>query len=297
MPLRTRSRVPDAAVEERVGRLLLRPAVPGGWVPPQVDDDPLLQTSWSRWEEQPEPGDEPEPADEPERSWAPRGEAEPDPAVEEPASSRPRLLPATLAGGRLDPGHGGAVALLLVCLLAAVVAAGVVLRGRPQEVEVPVVEQAGTALPGVASPSPTAATEVVVAVMGEVVTPGLVRLPAGSRVDDAVRAAGGLAPGGSTGLLNLARVLVDGEQVLVGPDAQPDAAQGAPAAGAAGGLVDLNRADASALDGLPGIGPVLAERIVEWRTENGGFASVDQLREVPGIGEAKYASIKNKVSV
>jgi fatty acid-binding protein DegV len=204
----------DAAVEERVGRLLLRPPVPGGWVPPADEAGPLLDPSRQQ---------EPE-----ERSWAPRPalpDAHDDAA--DPVPSRLRVLPATLAGGRLDPGHRGAIALLLVCLLAAAVAAGVVLRGRPEEVAVPVVEQAGTDLPGVAAPSPApveAPTEVVVAVMGEVATPGVVRLPAGSRVDDALRAAGGLAPGGSAGLLNLARVLVDGEQVLVGPDAQPDPA-------------------------------------------------------------------------
>lgn len=282
--------MPDAAVEERVGRLLLRPPVPGGWLPPEAEGDPLLlEDSW-----------EPEADDvEQDRSWSARPVEPPD---QERRPSRLRVLPATLAGGRLDPGHRGAIALLLVCLLAAAVATAVVLSGRPQEVPVPVVEQVGTELPGVASPSPSPTpepTEVVVAVMGEVVTPGVVRLPAGSRVDDALRAAGGLAPGGSAGLLNLARVLVDGEQVLVGPQAQPDpAAAGGPSAGAAaGGLVDLNAADASALDELPGIGPVLAERIVEWRTENGSFASIDQLREVPGIGEAKYASIKSKVTV
>lgn len=265
---------------------MLRPPVPGGWVPPAEEAGPLLDPSWD---------DEPA-----ERSWAPRPE-QPEADEPEAAPSRLRVLPATLAGGRLDPGHRGAIALLLVCLLAAAVAAGVVLRGRPEEVAVPVVEQAGTELPGVASPSPSpseAPTEVVVAVTGEVVTPGLVRLPAGSRVDDALRAAGGLAPGGSAGLLNLARVLVDGEQVLVGPDAQPDPARASgSAAGAAGGLLDLNAADAAAFEELPGIGPVLAERIVEWRTENGSFASIDQLREVPGIGEAKYASLKNKVRV
>jgi competence protein ComEA len=71
----------------------------------------------------------------------------------------------------------------------------------------------------------------------------------------------------------------------------------APGAGSADGRVDLNTADVSALDGLPGIGPVLAQKIVDWRTEHGRFASVDQLREVGGIGESKYAAVKNKVRV
>ena len=136
----------------------------------------------------------------------------------------------------------------------------------------------------------------VVAVAGKVARPGLVRLPAGSRVDDAVRAAGGVVPGTDPGLLNLARKLVDGEQVLVGVDPPPGAA---PAAGpaATGGPVDLNTATVADLDALPGIGPVLAQRIVDWRTEHGRFASVEQLREVTGIGESKYADLAAEVAV
>lgn len=278
MPLLRRPAPPDPAVEQRMGRLLVRRGVVGGWVPPEDGGTPALTVD--------------EPAQE--QSWSPR------PVVATSPSAG--LLPATLAGGRLDPGHRGAVALLLVCVVAAVVASGVVLRGRPQEVQVPALEQAGTPLPGAVEPTPVASpapTELVVAVVGEVAAPGVVRLPPGSRVDDALRAAGGLAPGGSAGLLNLARLLVDGEQVVVGPDtpADPPRGAGGPGAPGAGGLVDLNRATASDLVALPGIGPVLAERIVEWRTEHGGFSSVDQLREVPGIGEAKYGSVKAKVTV
>jgi competence protein ComEA len=188
---------------------------------------------------------------------------------------------------------------MLVALLAAVAAGGVALRARPPEVAVPVVEAAGVPLPGTsAAPSADPGGEVVVAVAGKVRTPGLVRLPTGSRVDDAVRAAGGALNGADTGLLNLARRLVDGEQVLVGIDPPPGAAPAAGAGGAgAGGLLDLNLASVSDLDGLPGIGPVLAQRIVDWRTENGRFASVDQLREVTGIGEAKYRDLEAEVTV
>jgi competence protein ComEA len=228
----------------------------------------------------------------PERSWSPR------PATA-PVVAGSSLLPDTLRGGRLDPGHRGAVALLLVCVLAAVVAGGAALRGRPEEVVVPAVEQAGEPLPGTSAEPEPEPTELVVSVAGDVVAPGLVRLPPGSRVDDAVRAAGGLAPGATYGLLNLARALVDGEQVLVGVD-PPPGAEPAPGGGSAtgsGGLLDLNAASASELESLPGIGPVLAERIVDWRTDQGRFKSVDQLREVPGIGEAKYAALKSKVTV
>ena len=217
----------------------------------------------------------------------------PDSTAEDPPDDLPLDPPA--AAHRVDPGRRGAAALVVVALLAAVVAGGVVLRGRPQEVVVPAVVASGTPLPG-ASAAPTApASEVVVAVAGAVVRPGLVRLPAGSRVDDAVRAAGGVVPGSDPGLLNLARRLVDGEQVLVGVEAPPGSVPAEPAV--EGGPVDLNTATVADLDALPGIGPVLAQRIVDWRTEQGPFASVEQLREVTGIGEAKYADLADEVAV
>lgn len=197
---------------------------------------------------------------------------------------------------RIDPGRRAAAALVVAALLAALVAGGVVLRGRPQEVVVPAVVAPGTPLPGTSAAATPPPTDVVVAVAGEVTRPGLVRLPAGSRVDDAVRAAGGVVPGADVGLLNLARRLVDGEQVLVGVDPPPGAA---PAAGPAvpGGPVDLNSATVADLDALPGLGPVLAQRIVDWRTEHGRFTSVEQLREVTGIGESKYADLAAAVAV
>ncbi len=205
--------------------------------------------------------------------------------------------PAQPAGrhGRLDPGRRGAAALVVAALLAAVVAGGVVLRGRPQEVVVPEVVATGTPLPAAAVVPTEPATEVVVAVAGKVARPGLVRLPAGSRVDDAVRAAGGVVAGADTGLLNLARKLVDGEQVLVGVEPPPGSV--ATAQGVTSGPVDLNTATVADLDALPGIGPVLAQRIVDWRTEHGRFASVEQLREVTGIGESKYADLAAEVAV
>lgn len=208
-----------------------------------------------------------------------------DPApADEPA---PRLMPPTvrelLASGRVDPGKRGAVALAVVGLVAAVLAAMLLVRGRASE-------QPLTVPPVAGSVSSSAGPELVVDVAGKVRRPGLVHLVLGARVDDALRAAGGVLPGVSTASLNLARKLADGEQVLVGAD-------GSAPGGSAGGLLDLNTATAEQLDALPGIGPVLAEKIVSWRTEHSRFASVDQLREVGGIGEAKYASIKNKVRV
>ena len=179
------------------------------------------------------------------------------------------------------------MALALVGLVATVVAGVVLLRSRPSEQPLMV---PGSVRSAAAAPTDRAG-EVVVAVAGKIRHPGLVRLPAGSRVDGAVRAAGGAAPGASTGLVNLARKLIDGTQVLIGVDPPPGAVPGtgpSAATGASGvAPIDLNAAVAGDLDHLPGIGPVLAERIVSWRTEHGRFASVDQLRQVSGIGESK----------
>jgi len=149
--------------------------------------------------------------------------------------------------------------------------------------------------------------ELVVAVAGQVARPGVVRLPPGSRVVDAVAAAGGVAPGGDPGLLNLARPLVDGEQVLVGVEAPATAAPGTPGAGpgAAGppsavapdGRLDLNLATADDLDRLPGVGPVLAERVLAHRARTGRFDSVAALREVDGIGERRFSELERLVTV
>jgi competence protein ComEA len=174
-------------------------------------------------------------------------------------------------------------------VLAAVVAGAVLLRGRSTE-------QPLTAPPVAGETASTSGPQLVVDVEGKVRRPGLVHLPDGSRVDDALRAAGGVLPGVSLLGLNLAQKVSDGQQVLVGLGPPPGAAPGAGGA-SAGGLLDLNLATVDDLDGLPGIGPVLAQRIVDWRTEHGRFASVDQLQEVSGIGSAKYSTLKSKVRV
>ncbi|MFE8959177.1 helix-hairpin-helix domain-containing protein [Streptomyces iakyrus] len=157
------------------------------------------------------------------------------------------------------------------------------------------------------------AAAIVVDVSGKVREPGIHRLPAGSRVADALHAAGGVKPGTNTDGLNRARFLVDGEQVIVGgpaPVAGPGAggtAPGGPAGSAgttgaaAGGAaapaapVPLNSATADQLDTLPGVGPVLAQHIIDYRTQHGGFRSVDELREVNGIGDRRFADLRNLV--
>ncbi|MCG5211875.1 ComEA family DNA-binding protein [Streptosporangium sp. KLBMP 9127] len=129
----------------------------------------------------------------------------------------------------------------------------------------------------------------------------MVTLPDGSRVTDAVEAAGGATRAAATRSLNLARRLIDGEQVIVGASTVPGALPlpGTVPGGAIGpgALVDLNSATAEQLDVLPGVGEVLARRIVEYRDGHGGFRSVEQLQDVSGIGNSKYADIKDKVRI
>ncbi|GAA1718573.1 ComEA family DNA-binding protein [Fodinicola feengrottensis] len=203
------------------------------------------------------------------------------------------LLPSVLRGALIDPGRRGLLAVAAVGIVAALVAGWLAWRARPVAEPVGAQVSAVRVVPSVASAAASAAI-VVVAVGGKVRRPGLVRLPAGSRVADAVAAAGGALPGVDLTSVNLARKLVDGEQVVVG-EPMP-AAPGQPAA-TAGGVINLNAATAAELDALPGVGPVLAQRIVDYRTQHGPFSSVEQLREVSGIGAAKFANLRARVTV
>jgi competence protein ComEA len=150
------------------------------------------------------------------------------------------------------------------------------------------------------------AVVVVVHVVGRVRHPGVRQLPMGSRVADAVAAAGGAAPQADLSALNLARVLVDGEQVRVpavgealapAPSGPGGGGSGGGSAGGTGAKVSLNTADIAGLDSLPGVGPVLAGRIIDWRTAHGRFTSVDELGEVSGIGEKLLAQLTPLVSL
>jgi competence protein ComEA len=186
---------------------------------------------------------------------------------------------------RVDPGGRGAFALVAVVVLVVAVVAAQAWRSRPHAVPPRPLPLASAG---------TDAARVVVDVEGAVRRPGLVTLPRGARVADAVRAAGGTRPGASTAGVNLARLVVDGEQILVGTTAP---APGGPGGSATDALVDLNTATVQQLDALPGVGPVLAQRIVDWRTAHGRFGDVGQLREVDGIGERKYADLAKRVRV
>nr|WP_078963229.1 ComEA family DNA-binding protein [Streptomyces durhamensis] len=209
----------------------------------------------------------------------------------------------------------GVVALSVILVAAAVFAVQHFWAGRTESVSAPQVVRAHTpyatredaAKPAArADASQTPAGQIVVDVSGKVRRPGVRRLPAGSRVADALRAAGGVRPGVSTEGLNRARFLADGEQVVVGAPtgaAAPPGPGPGPASGTAGGPagagpaqpVSLNTATADQLDSLPGVGPVLAQHIIEYRTQHGGFRSVDELREVNGIGDRRFGDLRNLV--
>jgi competence protein ComEA len=205
-------------------------------------------------------------------------------AVKRAAGVRERALEAV----RFHPREA-----LALCALGVLIVCGAVLayvRGRPASAAplAPVATASADA-----SPSPDGA--LVVHVVGDVNRPGVYTFASGARVLDAVRAAGGFGRDADTQAINLARPLVDGEQIVV-------PRKGAPAPDAAGsaarsGTVNINTAGVAEFDGLPGIGPVLAQRIVDYRTRHGPFRTVEDLMKVPGIGPKKFDALKGLISV
>lgn len=287
--------LPDDGGASRAGRSRLRAAAavaPGRHVLP----DPV-----------PEPGD-------PSGTGADGlpGGGPPAPGSERPDAGRRRWLDGVR--WRLPPRTAG-VALVALLLIGGAVAlrAAAQPAGEPVTIEEPAGPVAGAAGAATrapaAGPTADAAATVRVHVVGQVASPDVVVLPAGSRVGDAVAAAGGALPGADLAGLNLAAVVEDGAQIRVpAPGEVPPTAGtgGAPVAGAptaAGGTsasggapgVDVNTADSATLQTLPGIGPVLADRIVAWREEHGAFADVDALLDVPGIGPAVLGQIREQV--
>ena len=225
--------------------------------------------------------------------------------------------------GMLPP---AAIGLVGIGVIAVIIAGYSLVRGG--EPVAPVVAFPSTAGPSTSGPGTVAGTseapaekaEIVVSVAGLVRRPGLVRLPPQSRVADALEKAGGVRDGADLLSLNLAQVLSDGDQVLVGTrrggqgggdlrngdvrsavvgSGGAAGAAGAPGGGGAGSgdTVDLNSATQEQLDALPGVGPVTAQAIIAWRESNGGFSSVDQLTEVDGIGPARLAKLRELCSV
>ena len=217
--------------------------------------------------------------------------------------------PAWVSAGRLRLTSQHLAVIAIAVAMACVVTGWQVLRSVPKTQPL---ELSSTRITPSESPTPAGASSLtpsdgapassavggllVIDVTGKVRRPGIVELPAGSRVVDALKAAGGARPRADTLGLNLARVLVDGEQIVVGIDVPAATPPGSPAAGPAEGadtpMVSINTATQEELEALPGVGPVTAAAIVEWRTQHGSFSSVDELLEVSGIGEATLAEIK-----
>ncbi|WIE66357.1 helix-hairpin-helix domain-containing protein [Curtobacterium sp. MCLR17_036] len=214
---------------------------------------------------------------------------------------------------------------------------GVVVRGAPSAGGDPGADSSAVASPsrsagvgagagsGAGAAADAGSGRVVVHVLGAVRRAGVVDLPAASRVTDALERAGGATEDADLDRLNLARPLTDGERLYVPRQGQQDvpealdpvsgggggdggggagsaaggggAADGAPAGAPGAGVVDLNRADQAALETLPGIGPGLAGRIIAWRDEHGGFSAVEDLLDVSGIGDVRFAELRDRVRV
>ncbi len=253
----------------------------------------------------------------------------PEPPATGSEGSRARHLARASGGGRwrLTAHHLALIAVMVAALVA--LASWWALQAVPHDDRVPLATaqapgQLGTAsgtsgpvTPELVTPSPgrtpppppppgggpasnPAAPPLVIDVAGKVRRPGIVELPAGSRVVDALDAAGGARPGVRTAGLNLARPLVDGEQIVVGLEVPTIPAVAAPPGAVSTTTqlsVNVNTAGQPELETLPGIGPVTAQAILDYRAENGAFTSVDQLLDVSGIGDATLADIAPYVHV
>ncbi len=195
-------------------------------------------------------------------------------------SASPGSEPALRA--RVRRGAGAALILVLVGLGVAAVVTAVAPRGASTVVDV-----------AASDPAPPASVPTIyVHILGQVAAPGIYQLPDGSRVVDAVAAAGGLTTDADAAGVNLARVVGDGEQIIV-----PAVGESTAATGPGSGLVNINTADSAALETLPRIGPAMAGRIIAWREANGRFSAIEDLLDVTGIGEATFAGLKDLVTV
>jgi competence protein ComEA len=205
-----------------------------------------------------------------------------------PSAVNPRIRK-VFAAAKIERVHVKPLALLL--LLAVVFSFWMLWHSRAREIQVALPRATISDQPAsgsVVSGTTQSAVVVVVDIGGRVKHPGVYTLPTGSRAIDAVKAAGGALPGTDLTTINQAQRLEDGEQIVVGLE------QGSATTGSAThpGKVNLNSASIQDFDALPGIGPVLASRIVTWRKEHGRFKSVEDLRQVSGVGDAKFADLR-----
>lgn len=241
--------------------------------------------------------------------------------LDEDRDPRPLELPSTIATGRYVVSRQAIIGVALIVVVAVAMLGGRYVLAREDAAPEPLAVNAtaadgtdgadsadGQAPPFSSSPAGTPATassKVTVHVVGEVEQPGVVTLAAGSRVGEALDKAGGATSDAELSGVNLARPLVDGEQVVVPAPGDPPVAApsgavtGPPGSTSAEGaaVVNLNTADLPTLETLPGVGPVLAQRILDWRTEHGQFTAVEELGEVSGIGDKIYAQLSPKVTV
>lgn len=223
-------------------------------------------------------------------TWAERKTFIDDEFQHPPDSRLDRLFAAT----RIDRAHIKPLAALL--LVATAVSIWLFWHSRARETLVADPRPTVSEQLVIDSPSPQgseAPSTVVVDVGGRVKHPGVYKLPPGSRAIDALAAAGGALPGTDLTLINQAQLLEDGEQLVVGTDRGGSSTGAQPRPG----KVNLNSASTQELDALPGIGPVLAARIVAWRKANGRFKSVEDLRQVSGVGDAKFADLRPLVRI
>ncbi len=181
---------------------------------------------------------------------------------------------------------GAAIVVILVALACAVLFSATAPRGSTATVVAPTRTSVST--------GSTTDTTIFVHILGEVRSPGLYELRDGARAVDVVAAAGGFTKHADQSSVNLARFLTDGEQIVVPVEGAAPTTASTPVAGA---KVNLNTADETALETLPRVGPAMAARIIAWRTENGRFTSIDDLKSVTGIGDKTFDDLKDLVTV
>lgn len=214
--------------------------------------------------------------------------------IEPPTGLRERFV--SLSGRRSE-----ALIVVAVVAVAVIVSAGLMLRHQPAVIAPPATENKGhsASMAQVASPSPS----VLVDVSGSVKRPGVYGVGDGARIEDAIQQAGGPLPKADLGALNLAQVVIDGQQIAVPRKGEVVAPLTAGTTGgtststpAPGQMISLNSADEPTLETIPGVGPVTAQKIIDYRTTKGGFDSVEQLLDIDGIGPATLENIRPYVS-